>query len=201
MTTRTYGLLGILLMLVLVFFATSANAQEGTPTIIELRANNQVTTGVGPGSLVLPKPQLDVLRSEDPDLGPSWEEVRMLRLRDLVNKAMERIHFEFDSSEVDAEGREHAQVVANLLLMNQDVGMVMGCHTDLMGSNEYNQALSERRANSVSVVLQEMGVPVERLKTIALGETMPEVATQTKERQNRRCQAADFFLTIKPVQF
>ncbi|MDH4108474.1 MAG: OmpA family protein [Gammaproteobacteria bacterium] len=61
-------------------------------------------------------------------------------------------------------------------------------HTDSTGSDQYNQALSERRAASVSQYLKNQGVDERRMLTIGLGETMPvaDNATDSGRQANRR---------------
>lgn len=193
MTKRAYVLLGIFLMLSLT--AAISRAESG-PQIIELRTPNQISTSVG--GVVLPKPQLDVLITGNQEL--DWEEVRLARLQGLANSLLEKIHFDFDSSVVDEEGRMIAEALAKALLENQDVGMFLAGHTDLMGSDEYNQALSERRAAAVQQVLVELGVPQARLRAVALGEKYPTVKEVRKERLNRRVEGR-LFMAIKPVEF
>ena len=61
-------------------------------------------------------------------------------------------------------------------------------HTDNTGSADYNQALSQRRANAVADVLMNNGVPAARLRTIGRGEDEPLASTlsATGRAQNRR---------------
>ena len=54
-------------------------------------------------------------------------------------------------------------------------------HTDFMGSDQYNQALSERRANAVADYLIQQGVPASKLSTVGLGES--------QARMTNACQA------------
>ena len=69
-------------------------------------------------------------------------------------------------------------------------------HTDNVGSDEYNQALSERRANSVAQYLEAHGLRSDRVITVGAGETRPVASNDTPEgRQvNRRVE-----LTLTPL--
>ena len=69
-------------------------------------------------------------------------------------------------------------------------------HTDSSGSDQYNQALSERRAKSVAGYLASHGVKTQRLITIGAGEGHPVASNDTEEgrAENRRVE-----LTIVPV--
>lgn len=61
-------------------------------------------------------------------------------------------------------------------------------HTDSVGSAEYNQTLSERRASSVASALIQRGVLSDRLYVAGMGETMPIASNETDEGRaaNRR---------------
>ena len=79
------------------------------------------------------------------------------------------------------------RVASNLQQYPQSTIQVVG-HTDSDGSAEYNQTLSERRANSVSNILINGGVPTGRLQTFGRGESQP-IASNLKDAgkaQNRR---------------
>jgi outer membrane protein OmpA-like peptidoglycan-associated protein len=70
---------------------------------------------------------------------------------------------------------------------DQTVVEVAG-HTDSTGTDEYNQALSERRASSVAQFLQTQGVISQRLITVGVGETRPVADNGTADgrQANRR---------------
>ena len=69
-------------------------------------------------------------------------------------------------------------------------------HTDSSGSDQYNQSLSERRAQSVAGYLGSHGVKQQRLITIGAGEAHPVASNDTEagRAQNRRVE-----ITIVPV--
>lgn len=78
---------------------------------------------------------------------------------------------------------------------DQTVVEVAG-HTDSTGTDAYNQALSERRASSVSQYLQARGVSAQRLMTVGMGETRPVADNGTAEgrQANRRVE-----ITVVPI--
>ena len=65
-------------------------------------------------------------------------------------------------------------------------------HTDTKGSEEYNQRLSERRAQAVANALTQRGVDPQRIETVGYGETQPISST---DAMNRRVE-----VVIIPVQ-
>jgi outer membrane protein OmpA-like peptidoglycan-associated protein len=69
-------------------------------------------------------------------------------------------------------------------------------HTDNTGSDQYNQALSERRAQSVAQYLESHGVNAQRVMTVGAGETHPIASNDTAEgrQANRRVE-----LSLEPI--
>jgi len=102
------------------------------------------------------------------------------------------VFFDFDKYDLTPEAQ---RVVAEAAAAYESDGMarvtVTG-HTDTVGSAEYNQALSERRANAVAKELVANGVPADAIVTIGEGETNPLVPTGdgVAEPQNRRVEIA-----------
>jgi outer membrane protein OmpA-like peptidoglycan-associated protein len=70
---------------------------------------------------------------------------------------------------------------------NPDEMFMIEGHTDAVGSDEDNLSLSDRRAESVAIILTEQfGVPAENLTTQGYGEQYLKVNTEQAERLNRR---------------
>ena len=96
--------------------------------------------------------------------------------------------FDFDKSVVKPDGkRELDQAAAKM--SGVDVEMVIATgHTDSIGTEAYNQKLSERRANAVKAYLVSKGVPANKITTLGKGETQPVATNKTKEgrAKNRR---------------
>jgi outer membrane protein OmpA-like peptidoglycan-associated protein len=96
--------------------------------------------------------------------------------------------FAVDSATLRPDLQNDLRVLAgNLNRYPDSIVRVVG-HTDNTGSAAYNQALSERRANSVAAVLRDSGVSQSRLRTEGRGLTQPVASNATAEgrRQNRR---------------
>jgi outer membrane protein OmpA-like peptidoglycan-associated protein len=87
--------------------------------------------------------------------------------------------FEFDSSALTAGAKDTLQRAVTLLKANPDVNVEIQGHTDWMGSDTYNQALSERRANSVKAYLVSQGIAAGRITTIGFGEARPVATNDT----------------------
>ena len=64
--------------------------------------------------------------------------------------------------------------VYNFLGQNPGYGIAITSHTDAMGTDRYNQSLSERRSQSVyNYLLTELGFPKDRMRWVGLGERYP----------------------------
>lgn len=96
--------------------------------------------------------------------------------------------FDFDKSNLRPEGRQELDDVAQKMEgMELEVIIAIG-HTDSIGTDEYNQKLSVRRAESVKSYLVGKGVAADRIYTEGKGETQPIATNKTREgrQQNRR---------------
>ena len=115
------------------------------------------------------------------------EEAKMRRERDMfVN---EDIHFEFDKSRLLPDAQEILKRKAAWLMGHPEVSAVtIEGHCDERGSNEYNIALGDRRAQSAKAFLVNLGVKSDRLSTVSYGEEKPLDPRHNEEAwaKNRR---------------
>ncbi|WP_313622425.1 outer membrane protein OmpA [Achromobacter sp.] len=96
--------------------------------------------------------------------------------------------FDFDKSVLKPEGRQLLQQVAQQSRTIDLETIIAVGHTDSIGTEEYNQKLSERRAASVKAYLVSLGIDPNRIYTEGKGELQPIASNKTKEgrAQNRR---------------
>jgi len=97
--------------------------------------------------------------------------------------------FAFDSAELRPDARVELDRAANVLAPRDDLVRIdVEGHTDSMGPDDYNQRLSERRANTVADYLASKGIDRDRMRVIGYGESRPKVANDTpaNRQQNRR---------------
>ena len=100
----------------------------------------------------------------------------------------EDIYFEFDSVRLSPDAQEILTKKAEWLRANSDAMITIEGHCDNRGTNEYNLALGEGRAQSAKAFLVDLGIEPSRLNTISYGEERPLDGTQTEEAwaKNRR---------------
>lgn len=97
------------------------------------------------------------------------------------------VYFDFDKSQLRAETIEIIQKHAEFLVKN-NLKVTLEGHTDRRGTQEYNIALGEKRAQSVETFLMNFGVEPERINVVSYGEEKPAVLTNNEEgyKENRR---------------
>src|SRR3954463_10894106 len=104
------------------------------------------------------------------------------------------ILFPFNSADVLPAGRENLRQLAQSLQRYPGTEVLVVGHTDNVGSDAYNQTLSQRRADAAKAYLVSMGIPQERIRTAGRGESEPIASNETEEgrQQNRRVEVAIF---------
>lgn len=109
-------------------------------------------------------------------------------LRELA-KAMDiQTLFDFDSYELTDTAKEQLDKMAEYMKLNKAINVEVGGHTDSMGTEDYNQTLSEQRAKSVVDYLSGKGIDASRLSAVGYGKKHPVATNDTEEgrAQNRR---------------
>ena len=100
----------------------------------------------------------------------------------------ENVLFAFDDYTLDYQAQELLKQKAMWLRDNPDANAVIEGHCDERGTNAYNLALGERRAESAKAFLTNLGISSTRLTTISYGEEKPVDMGQNEEAwaKNRR---------------
>jgi len=90
---------------------------------------------------------------------------------DLLGKRV--VYFEYNSSLLTIEGEAIVQAHAQYLSSAPGTQVILEGHADERGTREYNLALGEDRAKSVSNVMQALGVTADRIQIVSYGEERP----------------------------
>ncbi|NHQ60360.1 peptidoglycan-associated lipoprotein Pal [Chlorobium sp. BLA1] len=98
------------------------------------------------------------------------------------------VFYDFDKSALRSDAVAQLDTNANWMKTNSAKSVVVEGHCDERGTNEYNLALGERRANAAKDYIVNLGVDAARLKTVSYGEEKPFAAGSNEEAwaQNRR---------------
>lgn len=122
-------------------------------------------------------------------------EERLSRLEELVQEQSKTqltigsdILFAFDSSVIRESAKPTLAKVVRALAKNPDESLYVAGHTCDIGTEEYNQGLSERRAAAVKEYLVKSGISEDRITTEGFGETDPLVPNENEaaRKLNRR---------------
>lgn len=103
------------------------------------------------------------------------------------------VKFDFDRAQVRQDSYDDIQVLADFMKQYGQTSTTVEGHTDSVGTDAYNQRLSERRAQAVrDVLVNQYGVEANRLEAIGYGESRPVADNATEEGRaiNRRVEAS-----------
>jgi len=123
---------------------------------------------------------------EQPTEDMSAEERAILAARNMF--LSEDIYFEFDKSTLDSMSQDILSRKADWMRDNSAVVVSIEGHCDERGTNEYNLALGEKRAESAKSFLVDLGIEAYRISTVSYGEERPVDTAQNEEAwaKNRR---------------
>lgn len=95
------------------------------------------------------------------------------------------VHFDFDSSQIHTESHDQIEAAAMMLKDHfPSTRFRVAGYTDSVGSEDYNQQLSEERAAAVwQKMVEEHGVPADRLQMVGFGENDPAVDSTDAQRR------------------
>jgi OmpA-OmpF porin, OOP family len=98
------------------------------------------------------------------------------------------VNFDFDKSNIRADARPVLDEAISVLQREGGIAVIAEGHTDAVGTDAYNQRLSERRAAAVRDYLVKGGISSSRIRTAGFGESRPVASNDTAEgrAQNRR---------------
>ncbi len=102
------------------------------------------------------------------------------------------VKFDFDRAVVRPESYNDIENLADFMKQYQQTSTVLEGHTDSVGTDAYNQRLSERRAQAVrEVLVNQYGVAGSRVDSVGYGESRPVADNSTEEGRaiNRRVEA------------
>jgi len=109
---------------------------------------------------------------------------------------LQTVYFDLDSSVLKPSEVGKVETVAGYLASNLSHAVIIEGHCDERGTEEYNRALGERRAQSVRETLVRMGADASRIHTNSMGEDVPAVDGHNESAwsKNRRGE----FIVLKP---
>ncbi len=136
------------------------------------------TVGIGPD----PKKSTQVFEVE-------IELDKIYRNKEIV---LENIYYDYEKWDIRPDAEPALNKLADVLQRNAKVNIQLGSHTDCRGNDNYNQGLSQKRAESAVRYLVGLGVAPERLTALGYGEQSPadgctcNKCTEAEHQRNRR---------------
>ena len=91
---------------------------------------------------------------------------------------IDNIFYEFDKADLTPESTEALDQLVGMMNENPNITIELSAHCDYRGNDNYNQRLSQRRAESVVRYLVEHGIASDRLTAVGYGESRPKVITK-----------------------
>ena len=98
-------------------------------------------------------------------------------------QVIEQIYYDYDKAVLRDESKQALDEMVQVMKDNPNITIEMASHTDRIGSDHYNNGLSERRAKSVVDYLIAHGIARDRLKPKGYGKTVPKTVTKHIEKQ------------------
>ncbi|NQZ12887.1 MAG: peptidoglycan-associated lipoprotein Pal [Algicola sp.] len=172
------GLLIAIPVMALTACSSSSNSGAGNSGEQDSSNNSQVESNngnndskVAVGTVERPKSPEEVQEERDADL-----------------RQTQTIYFEYDKNNVQYQYNDLLAAHARFLVKNANVSITIEGHCDERGTPEYNIALGERRAKSVSKYLTTLGVSSSQINIVSYGEEKPTDKSRTESgfAKNRR---------------
>jgi len=170
-------LLIVCIFLVTFCFSCAGRQKQDTTTTgaVSTQADTDTQDDTGEGKLEevdISAKEFTEVTAQDPELAAIFQ----------------NIHFDFDDFSLQPGAKKILDTMAEWLLQNTAAQILIEGHCDERGTNEYNLALGERRANSAKKYLIQLGVSSKRIFTISYGEEKPLCGEKNEGcyTQNRR---------------
>jgi len=189
MKKKMWIVLALLCVISVFLFTASCSKQTVKADLQDGKdAAKQEPAPVAAAPAPAPAPAPVVQKAPEP-VGPSAVEIAA-KEKSLALKAMasEDVYFDYDSAVLSAAAQNVLKNKSIILGKYSGVSVTIEGHCDERGTNEYNLALGERRAESAKSFLVSLGVNASRFKTISYGEEKPVDAGKDESAwaKNRR---------------
>lgn len=162
----------------------------GTRSINPTSSVTYMATAMGPGGTASDSTRITVNIPPAPP-APAPPRTPDVSIDQLFQQNVKTIYFDYDKSEIRPDQMSTLQSNAAWLKQHPEVKFTIEGNCDDRGSEEYNLALGDRRANKVKEFLIGQGIPESRVATISYGEDRP-VCRETGEDCYQRNRNATF---------
>jgi peptidoglycan-associated lipoprotein len=150
-----------------------------------------------PKPVVREEPPAPVLRTPVAEAAATPAQVAKVRIQDLLAEAFKPVYFPYDQAVLPDAAKDLLAKAGDLLKQYPSVTVQIDGHADERGTDDYNLALGEKRANAVKLYLTTYGIADKRLTSVSYGEEKPNAMGHEEGdwAQNRR---DEFKVTVAP---
>ncbi len=161
-------------------------AESGSITVAPLESTTYTAVAKGPGGDARASTRITVVRSE---AKTDIRETDLMALQKAIEDGLVKpVFFAYDSAQLSPEARATLEQDSRMFRQYPDATIIVEGHCDERGTEEYNLALGDRRAQAAKDYLVQLGIPADRLQTISYGEEKPFAlgSNEAAWAQNRR---------------
>lgn len=175
----------------MIWIAAVVGCAHHADTKSEARASGGNTAGAASQSTSAANPAAARTCANDLDCGANQLCIRGACVgvtAELAECSALRVHFAFNSSEIDSPDKSALERSARCLRADHALHVTIEGNTDERGTEEYNLALGDRRATTIANWLMSLGVSSTQLKTVSFGKENPVCPEHDEEcwAKNRR---------------
>jgi peptidoglycan-associated lipoprotein len=108
---------------------------------------------------------------------------------------VQNIYYDYDKADIRPDAALELDKLVEFLKLNDDINIELGSHTDERGSDKYNQALSQRRAQSAVDYIISKGIDKSRITAKGYGEYKPKIKNAKTEEEHQTNRRTSFTIT------
>src|SRR5205823_547565 len=155
---------------------------SGTRSVSPTSSVTYQATATGPGGTVSDTVRVTVNAAAPPprETPPPTRNTPTPSMED-ISSNVQTIYFDYDKSEIRPDQMTRLRTNAVWLQQHPNVRFTIEGHCDDRGSQEYNLALGDRRANAVQEFLLSQGIGEARMNVISYGEERPVCREETED--------------------
>jgi OOP family OmpA-OmpF porin len=117
-------------------------------------------------------------------------------------KPLSNIYFDFDAHQLNKQGRDILDKNIEILSKNPDIKLSIEGHASARGPSDYNQKLSEKRAQSVrDYILSKGNFPANRISIVGYGENKPAMAEPDPSRKDSKAAKQNMRVELKVIKY
>ncbi len=154
---------------------------QGSQTVSPADSTTYTVTAIGPGGQATASATVNVSV-------PPPARAASVSLEQMFNQSVTDAYFDYDKADIRADAKQALTRDADFLRAHPEIRFTIEGHCDERGSEEYNLALGDRRAQATKNYLASLGISPDRMQTVSYGKERPFCTEHNEScyQQNRR---------------